>query len=305
MIPGQRPKALIYHGAMELQPEQLICGYPDQWRVFQERHEKFLERLGQLKTTLDLAFIRPFSSSGSEDRVIFTMGRLCTEDFWEIALLCANGYGFGALKLLRSLYELAVTMAYLCENPSEVDAFLNYHWIAQHRLLEALKHSFGHDLVPKQFIYQVEQAYAKYKKDYFITFCSKCDKKRVNYTWSKLDIVSMAQKTAFGELVIPGYYEPMMHAHSTVNALLPRIEETDGGGFGFNPDSQPKEADRALMTAHNVILGVMDLQKKFFELGVLEEPLQTCLQDFVEVWKDRDSKSHAPTTPQKNERPNR
>jgi len=279
---------------MEIHPEQLICGYPDQWSAFQLRHAPFLHRLGHLKTALDVAFIRSYSSSGPEDRVIFTMGRLCAEDFWEIALLCANGYGFGALKLLRSLYELAVTMAYLCDNPSEVDAFLNYHWIAQHRLLEALKNSFGPGVLPEQVIEQAEQEYAKHKEDYVVTVCSECDKKRVNHTWSKLDMVSMAKKTILGALIVPGYYEPMMHAHSTVNAIITRLEEINGS-IGFNPDSQPKEADRALMTAHNVILGVLDLQKSFFGLSVLNEALQTCCQDFLDIWKGRGAKSQGLT----------
>ncbi len=36
--------------------------------------------------------------------------------------LAGNGYGYGALKLLRSLFEHAVTLAFLSENPTQVDA---------------------------------------------------------------------------------------------------------------------------------------------------------------------------------------
>ena len=263
--------------------QPLICGYPDQWRDFQQRNAKFLARLGNLTTALNLAFIRTFGSTGPEERTIFTMGRLCSEEFFEIALLAANGYGYGALKLLRSLYERAVTMAYLSDNPTETDAFLNYHAVAQYKLMHALKEGFGADVLPPHIVEQTEREYAKVKKDYMVA-CPKCGAQRVNHTWSKLDLVSMAKKTVFGKLVVLGYVVPMSHTHSTVHALLSRLEETDNGGMGFNPDPQPKKADQALMTAHNIILGVIETQKKFFGLEQLEGALQICLQDFEDIW---------------------
>lgn len=221
------------------------------------------------------------------------MGRLCSEEFFEIALLAANGYGYGALKILRSLYERAVTMAFLSENPSEVDAFLNYHAVAQYKLMQALKESFGPTVLPIEIMEKTDDEYTKFKDDYLITLCPKCNTKKVNHTWHKLDIVSMAKKTVFGSLIVPGYYLPMSHTHSTVHALLSRLEETSDGGMGFNPDLQPKEADNALMTAHNIILGVIETQKKFFKLDQLEGPLQTCFQDFIDIWK---SKKDTPET---------
>ena len=44
------------------------------------------------------------------DRVLFWLGNVCREDFSEILLLAANGYGIGALKLFRGLYERVVTL---------------------------------------------------------------------------------------------------------------------------------------------------------------------------------------------------
>jgi len=71
--------------------------------------------------------------------------------------------------------------------------------------------------------------------------------------------------------------------------MLSRLEETAGGGLGFNPDPQPRRADEALITAHNIILGVIETQKKFFGLEQLEEPLQKCIEDFKEIWKKEGS----------------
>lgn len=268
----------------QLEVQQLICGFPEEWREFQRRNGRFLARLPNLKRALDVAFIRTFSSDGPEGRTVFTMGRLCSEEFFEITLLAANGYGYGALKLLRSLFERAVTMAYLCDHPSEVDAFLNYYAISQRKMIRAITDSFGPDAIPQQALEEVEQAYANVKGRYLVA-CPECGATRVNHTWTKLDVVSMAKKTIFAPLVVMGYYDPMSHSHSTVHALLTRIEETNDGAMGFNPDLQPQKADEALMTAHNIILGVLEMQKRFFGLHDLKESLDACGQDFMDIWK--------------------
>jgi hypothetical protein len=277
--------------------QQFICGFPDQWKGFQQRNHEFLERLENVQVALNLTFLRTFSSKGPEDRTIFTIGRLCSEEFYEITLLAANGYGFGALRLLRSLYERAVTMAFLSDNPNEVDSFLNYHAVAQHKLMRVMQDSFGIEVLPAEVVEKTERDYAGVKADYQVTDCPKCGTKRVNHTWHKLDVVSMAKKTIFGPLIVPGYYYPMSHVHSTVHALLSRLE-TVGGGLGFRPDLQPEEADKALITAHNIVLGVIETQKKFFHLDQLETPLQTCLQDFKDIWKEsKDASCGAPVGP--------
>jgi hypothetical protein len=55
-----------------------------------------------------------------------------------LLLLAGNGCGLGAQKLLRGLYERAVTAAHLIQHLDEVEAYLNYHRVAQHKLLSAI-----------------------------------------------------------------------------------------------------------------------------------------------------------------------
>src|SRR5450631_785361 len=139
--PGPRPRSSArYHCSMD---DDFICGYPDQWKAFQQRNPKFLARFENLKNALNLTFARTVDSDSPEERVVFVLGRLCVEDFFEIMQLAGNGYGYGALRLLRSLFERAVTMAFLSENPTQVDAYLNYHAVAKYKLMRALKESFG------------------------------------------------------------------------------------------------------------------------------------------------------------------
>lgn len=261
-------------------------GFADQRKAFEERNKKFLERFSHLQFALDSTFLRSFASPDHlATLIIFSLGRLCIEDFFELILLAANGYGYGALKLLRALYEKAVTMAFLSENPDDVEAFFNYHAVAQYKLMQRVKETFAPGTLSAQAIEGTERQYSEVKNDYLFESCSQCHAKRVHHTWHKLDLVSMAKKTIFAPTIVGAYYIPMSHTHSTVQALLSRLEENSDGVMGFNPDLQPKEADTALVMAHNIILGVIEIQKKFFKLDQLEVPLQTCIQDFMEIWK--------------------
>jgi len=123
--------------------EQLICGIPEEWEDFHKRHALFYERFPHLRDALNTAFIRKGSSTEPIDRFVFLYGRLCCEDFFEVLLCCGNGYGHAALKLLRSLYERAVTLEYLHRNPNELDDFLDYHEVQEHKLLTSIEKTFG------------------------------------------------------------------------------------------------------------------------------------------------------------------
>jgi hypothetical protein len=47
------------------------------------------------------------------DRVVFYLGRVAADDFSELLILSGNGYGIGALKVLRGMYERVVTAAFI------------------------------------------------------------------------------------------------------------------------------------------------------------------------------------------------
>lgn len=262
---------------------QPTFGFPDQWQPFHGRHELFFARFPHLQKLMRSTFLRAISTDNA-GVLIFAMGRLCCEEFYEILTLAANGYGIGALKLLRALYERAVTLIHLSANPGEVDLYINYHSVAQRKLLKAVQATFGEDALSKEIVDRVEREYQAVKDDYLVADCARCGTKKPNHTWNRLDLVAMAKKTPLGKLIVPAYYLPMGHAHSTMRALLARIEETESG-FGFNPDVQPQEADQALELAHSVLLSVLGTEMDYFSWeSELHEQHQICLQDFKDIW---------------------
>jgi hypothetical protein len=153
-------------------------GYPSEWDDFARRNQAFLAGFLKLKEALDTAFVRGVSAATLADRAILFLGRLSVEDFMELICLAANGYGVGAMKLLRGLYERAVTAAYLEQHPEEVQHFLDFRFVSRYKALNAYVEGGTRD-----------EKWVKKARDVGLTGY---------HTWSKKDFVAMAKST--GEL---------------------------------------------------------------------------------------------------------
>jgi len=109
----------------------------------------------------------------------------------EVFLLSANGYGMGATKLLRTLYEHAVTLYYLSEHPEELDNFWDYSYVIEHKLLKPIRETYGSHAFQNTSIREkeVEERFSSVKDRFMITDCKTCGTTRLNHTWNKLDFV--------------------------------------------------------------------------------------------------------------------
>ena len=157
-----------------------IFGFPDEWLDFESRNALFLERFPRLEQALIVAFIRRSTFSEPIDQFVFMYGRTCLEDFFESLFCCGNGYGHAAQKLLRGLYERAVTLRYLHEHPSELDDFLDFHWINQRKLMKACASTMGADMFTSEMTADSETRYNEVKDKFMVTDCEVCGTKRLN-----------------------------------------------------------------------------------------------------------------------------
>jgi Family of unknown function (DUF5677) len=261
-----------------------IYGFPEECKKFDERHPLWKEVMQNLQQAFNLAFAEQ-QTKGPKDRLVYCFGRLCVEDFMEILLVCYHGYGAAASKLLRSMYELTVTLYYLHEHPDEADIFMDYHLVQQNKLLDRLIETFGESILPAKDVAEIRRKAAEVKNDFMVPVCDHSGAEmRLRHSWNKLDFVAMAKKAgAIGTLIVPGYFLPLRHAHPTFGGLAERLEIVDGA-IGINPDSQPDLADRSLQTAHNCLIVALEVQKNYFKIAGLENPLQECLRDWVRIW---------------------
>jgi hypothetical protein len=269
----------------ELPAGSVMYGYPEECARFSARHPLWGEMMANLVKALDIAFTRVQATYSICDGFVYFFGRVISEDFMEITLISQHGYGVAASKLVRSMYEFTVTLEYLHKHPEEADTFLDYHLVQQDKLLSRIVEIFGESVIDAKAIEKVRKKAADVKSDFMIPVCDHPGAKmRLNHTWNKLDFVSMAKTTGdLGDLIIPGYYLPLRHAHPAVGGFAERLEIVNGT-MSLKSESQADIADRSLMTAHNCILFMLTVQKDHFKLGALEEPLQVCLRDFVSIW---------------------
>src|SRR5712671_5104755 len=127
----------------------LTIGNPPQQEKFVRENQEFLLEYREISRLLTRVFIRSLAQPSPEevqrleqfpdsdpavvafedqiwaDRVVFYLGRIAADDFNELLLLASNGWGFGALKILRGMYERVVTGAFISKNPSEARVFAN------------------------------------------------------------------------------------------------------------------------------------------------------------------------------------
>ena len=277
---------------------RVLFGDPREWEQFERRNPQFVSRIRTLVRTIKIAF-KPLTVSEPVDKILFHLVRLCVEDFSEILLLCGNGYGIGAEKLLRGMYERAVTATYLHHHPEEADNFLAYHKIADHRLMNAVIATPSDPFSPEQKR-KIEDDFRQVKPRFMIPDCKKCGTQRLNHTWTALDFVTMAKNSGgLGKLLVPAYYMGMREGHSTVGAIFSRLDADAAGtdeGLVFDGGSQPERADTALLTAHKIVLIVLELHKDHFQLKALEEPLQTCISDLLAIWDKSGDKENSQRT---------
>src|SRR5713101_2069071 len=164
-------------------------GNPEQQHRFREEHQLFLEKLPHLHDVVNTAFARKAKLSTVTDRLVFSLGSSCADDFGEILLLCGNGYSIGAKKILRGMYERAVTAWHLHDHPEEAENFVDFGWVREYQFMKKLKEAFGKKLFEdhpdrRENFEQAKAKYEKVKQKFMVSVCKKCDTTRLNHTWT-------------------------------------------------------------------------------------------------------------------------
>jgi Family of unknown function (DUF5677) len=270
---------------LKFDPKLIEYGFPADWAKFAERHSEFTKRFNNLADTIDVAFHRIHEATSQAEKIVYFAGRTAVEDFMEVLLLCGNGYGIGAQKLLRGLYERVVTARYIFKHPEEAENFIDYFKITRHKFLVSVRSSMNSDLISDQAAEEIERDYKQVKERFMITDCEDCQTERLNHTWNKLDFASMARTDeALYRLLVPAYFEPTQEAHSTIGAVFSRLSpksmETKDSLL-FDYAAQEDRADRAIIAAHAILLVDLDLQRECFNIKELEPMLQTCGEDYI------------------------
>lgn len=259
---------------------------PAEWESFKERNAEFLKIYPRLDAFLGKILARSVQTGSKSDQFLLWFCQIWLQNFFAILVLCSNGFGGDALKLLRSMFELGVTTSHLAEHPDQLDSFLDYHWIRIHKQLRATQEDLGPEAVPAEWAEEIERNFASVKSQYEVEVCSKCGSTRINHSWTRLDLVSMARGIErLRSLIAPAYYIPLNHVHAGMAMLAGRVSETQTGLLELHRKGERQDADLALKAAHHLALeSARLLAEQHFESMADMKELELCNADFVETW---------------------
>jgi hypothetical protein len=226
----------------------------------------------------------------------FILARLAIDEFSEMLGLASNGYGLGALKILRSMYEKVVTSAYVAQHPEVSRTLVDSTWTHKWSLWKRLRKvnptaEFG---VDPSLIADLESKAADAQSRLNESICTKCKQIISVHSWTKVTLLTMAEKvgTSLSDLYAAAYQVPTSVAHATGESVNSKMEHTVDGSWTYRMDSS-REMEHALCAGHNLMLQVLGRQNEQFGYG-LEDLLAPRLEAYKRIWSSRDSTVGAP-----------
>jgi hypothetical protein len=230
-------------------------------RVLRRPSEDELEKLEHLSESDPM--VVAFENRVMADRLVFFLGRTAADDFGELLILSGNGYGIGALKILRGMYERIVTAAYIAKHPAEARVFVEDEVIKEWTLwrefvavMPELKTQPTEGEV-KGLEEEYKAVRAKRKEE----VCPKCRQPKTQEAWTRVTVADMANSAdpQLRAIYASCYLEATFHTHPTAYGLGRRLRETGQGGYTFK-ETTPEEARRAVLLGHNLILRLLLLE---------------------------------------------
>jgi hypothetical protein len=240
-------------------------------KSFFERNPKFMPTFVELIELANKYLGNRPAPKDEVEEICFGLGHACRQDYLEAIFLAVNGYGDGATKITRSLFERSATLAYLVLNPTKVERFVLYGAVQEHRMLEAAlkvvsESDFDAAVGPPNTVVEIRKRYKDAKPEFEIDRCTKCGTKRVNPSWD-LDIAAMVHKLGgvYRQFYLPNYALPNSSIHATLSsaAITPELAQSRS------------EADLQVACASFLMLLALRSQEAVFHLGFGEE-LEAC-----------------------------
>lgn len=252
--------------------------------AFFNRHSHVEPALDRMQVVINKCFSRPVPTPKSE-YILFSLGESCREDFLEIMFLAVNGYGVGASKLLRGLYERAVALAYMVKEPSKVERFIRFAAVQEKKALnDALKvvteQDWDETMAPDNTAAEIRSRFDTVKGEFEHTDCRKCNTKRSAISWD-VDFASMVRRVGepYTAYYLGAYTKPNLELHATLTSAL----REDDKNQATRADRRRAEADLAFFFASLLLMEVIHSQNSFFSLN-LDEEIAVAQHSIVIAW---------------------
>jgi hypothetical protein len=277
---------------MNVEKGSYVLGMTDEWEDFQKRNPDFVEYLPKfldLVTEMLTIPVAPDPNHENAAGVVHLLARTCWEEMHEIVLLSGNGFGIGALKLVRSLYERAVAVVFISKNPEQAKRFMNFGAVSQRRVINQLKKAFPervNEMMSEDDLKQVEEQYQGVVADFTEVVCKSCNTTKPAGSWSFLSTDAMALKAGYEleKLYGMAFAMPTQFIHTSMWSMKYRmLERGSDGKPTFKIGSQREESDMAAHAAHVVMLQLINALNNYFQWDKGPQ-LDQASADYLKCW---------------------
>lgn len=196
-----------------------------------ERHSPLFVLNGELKGIADLIMAKKYTITGPKEAFVsFALGK-AHKTHRAILILCQLGYGEDAAILVRSLFDLAITLLYILKDPTDerVSRYFSYDWIIRKRMREyvmtkpsLIKAMEARLVFPKSNDGGVEEVKEQ----------SKAAEDKYGYKnmgWSDKSIKRMAEEVGRIDAYNTVYFLQSNISHSAVRVINEYVKEERGG----------------------------------------------------------------------------
>ena len=115
---------------------EMVVGFPEFWQQAHDVNSAAFQAIKELRPLKAELFSKPVAEP--LHKVTRMIAKITYNSLGALTTLLLNGYGSDGMKIARSMYEAAITTAYLKKHPCQVEDFLDYHHILNKRNLEYL-----------------------------------------------------------------------------------------------------------------------------------------------------------------------
>jgi hypothetical protein len=228
---------------------RVLPGFPDFWDTAVEKYPDAFAAMPEILPLANEIFAIPKAEPIHKicrmlSKNIFTS---CTA----LHVLCVNGFGVDAMRVARSMFEGAVTVAYLREHPEEVDDFVDFYWIRKKRLQDYIEQYEPETAkrIPPEGKQRVLREYARIVPRFQ-------DKNgHVRGRWSRKSFAQLTAEVGVFSLYRTFYDATSSMHHMDIAGVISQMEDSEDS-LVCDADVAPsmRWVDQALIAGHTAVV---------------------------------------------------
>jgi hypothetical protein len=199
--------------------DEVSFGFEDFWPIAHQAFPKFWEVMPRLVDSMNSLLARGYASVDPIHKVTINLGILAATSLTETMTLVGNGLGSGAMKIARAMLECAINAEYLRRFPAELDDYLDWSKIENHKLLAYIRSDAPHLLTkfPQAHVDEVERDFLAVRTRFELVTAN--GKKKLRGSWCSVSLDVRASRKDFQEAYRLIYPMGSKLTHATIGGM--------------------------------------------------------------------------------------